>query len=76
MEKTKGYQVDTLKLRITMAEKDLRIKDLARIAGVSVPTVNKARNGKSIRESNIVKIAKALNIDPLELVRKEIENEQ
>ena len=46
MEKTKGYQVDTLKLRITMAEKDLRIKDLARIAGVSVPTVNKDHHPK------------------------------
>lgn len=75
MEKTKGYQVDTLKLRITMAEKDLRIKDLANLAGVSIPTVNKARNGKSIRESNIVKIAKALSLDPLELIREEIKNE-
>ena len=75
MEKTKGYQVDTLKLRITMAEKDLRIKDLANLAGVSIPTVNKARKGKSIRESNIVKIAKALSLDPLELIREEIKNE-
>ena len=75
MEKTKGYQVDTLKLRITMAEKDLRIKDLSRLAGVSIPTVNKARNGKSIRESNIVKIAKALNLNPLDLIREEIKNE-
>ena len=47
MNKTKGYQVDTLKLRIAMAKSDLRINDLARIAGVSYATVSKARNGKS-----------------------------
>lgn len=75
MKKTKGYPIDTLKLRFAMAEKNLRIEDLSKIAGVSIPTINRARSGNSIRESNIVKIARVLNIAPVDLIREEIKNE-
>ncbi len=46
-----------------MARQNIKGAELAERAGVGVPAVVKARNGKPIRESTAQKIATALGVD-------------
>lgn len=59
------------KILILMAEKDLSQKDLALISGMSASTVNTLVNGKSGSMKSMVRIAKSLNTNVLDLLEKE-----
>lgn len=60
------------RLRLEMMRCCLDSKTLATRAGVPVKAVYKALHGKSIRPVTVGKIAKALGIDPAELIEQEV----
>lgn len=43
-------------------------KRLAELAGISVNTISRILNGGSAKVATVRKIAKALNVDPIELL--------
>ncbi len=61
-------QIDKIKLQLLLAEKELSAKDLAEMAEISPQTISKIiKNGRS-KPKTIGKIAKALGVEPAELV--------
>lgn len=64
-------RLDKNKILILLAEKDLTQKDLALISGMSASTVNTLVNGKSGSMKSMVRIAKSLNANVLDLLEKE-----
>ncbi|VUZ26579.1 Uncharacterised protein [Acetobacterium wieringae] len=64
-------RLDKKKILILLAEKDLTQKDLALISGMSASTVNTLVNGRSGSMKSMVRIAKSLNANVLDLLEKE-----
>jgi transcriptional regulator with XRE-family HTH domain len=62
-------EVDVVKLRNLRNQKVLTIEQLATLAGVSKNTISKAEQGGSIYPSSVHKIARALDVEPSELVK-------
>ena len=61
-------QIDKIKLQLLLAEKELSAKDLAEMAEISPQTISKIiKKGRS-KPKTIGKIAKALGVEPAELV--------
>ena len=56
-------RIDRVKLVTEMARRDLNQKQLAELSGVSRPTINGVKNGRSCSDEVGRKIADALNID-------------
>lgn len=63
--------VDQKKLELAMARACMNSADLPAAAGLPRPTVQNAIVGKSVRPGTLGRIAKALGVDPAELLREE-----
>lgn len=61
-------EVNAAKLKELRRQRVWTIERLAEKAGVSKNTISKAERGGSIYPSSIYKIARALNVEPSELV--------
>lgn len=61
-------RVDRIYLIAKMAEKDMTLKRLCSITGVSRATLSAVRNGKKCSEDTGRKIAAALGVDVAEIV--------
>ena len=61
-------KLDATKIRVYMARKALTGLDLATAAGISRQTVSMILHGKDCTEATAGKIAKALNLDPTDLI--------
>jgi transcriptional regulator with XRE-family HTH domain len=62
-------EVNVEALREFRRQRVLTITDLAEKAGVSKNTVSKAENGGSVYPSTIRKLARALGVEPRELIK-------
>lgn len=64
-------KADKEKLLLAMARACMDSKELAEAAQLPRPTLNNAIVGKGVRPSTIGRIAKALGVDPLDIIEKE-----
>lgn len=64
-------KVSKQKLFIAMARACMDSADLAKASGMPRPTVNNAITGRNVRPATVGKIAKALCVDPAEIVAVE-----
>lgn len=65
-------KADRKKLELAMARACMNSADLPAAAGLHRPTVQNAIAGKSVRPATLGRIAKALGVDPAELLREEV----
>ena len=63
-------KVDRRKLELAMARACMESRDLPAAAGLPRPTVQNAIIGKGVRPATLGRIAKALNVDPAELLEE------
>ena len=63
-------KVDRQKLELAMARACINSADLPAAAGLPRPTVQNAIVGKGVRPATLGKIARALNVDPAELIEE------
>ena len=59
------------KLRLAMARACMNPQDLAKAAEMPPQTVNGVLRGRSVRPATLGRIAKALGVDPTEILEKE-----
>lgn len=59
-------------LKHIMIDKNLKIRQLQEMSGVSKQTISAVSNGKTCSYDTAVKLAKALNIDIMELIESEV----
>ena len=59
------------KLRLAMARACINPQDLAKAAEMPPQTVNGVLRGRSVRPATLGRIAKALGVDPTEILEKE-----
>lgn len=64
-------KVDRKKLEMAMARACMNSADLPAAAGLPRATVNNAIVGKGVRPGTLGRIARALGVDPAELLREE-----
>lgn len=64
-------KVDRKKLELAMARACMNSADLPAAAELPRPTVQNAIVGKSVRPGTLGRIARALSVDPEELLREE-----
>ena len=64
-------KVDRNKLELAMARACMNSAELPASAGLPRPTVQNAIVGKSVRPATLGRIAKALGVDPVDIIRKE-----
>lgn len=64
-------KADTSKLRLAMARACMNPQDLAKAAEMPPQTVNGVLRGRSIRPATLGRIAKALGVDPSEILKDE-----
>lgn len=64
--------IDTLKIRMLHSEKGWSQAELAKQAGMNRASISALINRGTCYASSLYKIAKALNVDPSELIRKDI----
>lgn len=64
-------KVDRKKLELAMARACMESRDLPAAAGLPRPTVQNAIVGKGVRPSTLGRIARALGVDPEEIVKEE-----
>lgn len=62
---------DRIEMISEMARRDITVTRLAEISGVSKATISAVRCGKSCSFETAVKLAKALNLDVMELIESE-----
>jgi transcriptional regulator with XRE-family HTH domain len=60
-----------VQLRRLREERAMSQRDLAEHAGVSQATIVRAERGEDTRHVTVRKLAKALNVEPVELMRDE-----
>lgn len=58
-----GVRIDRIKMITIMAKKNLKVKDVAELTGITRNTISAIKNGKSCSETNAVLISKALNVE-------------
>lgn len=63
-------KVDRQKLELAMARACMNSADLPTAAGLPRPTVQNAIVGKGVRPATLGKIARALGVDPAELIEE------
>lgn len=63
---------DRKKLELAMARACMDSRDLPAAAGLPRPTVQNAIVGKSVRPATLGRLAKALGVDPAELLKEEV----
>lgn len=61
-------KIDEKKMRLAMARKLMDSKDLAEKVGCTVRSIQQALAGRSIQTKKLGQIAKALDVDPAELI--------
>lgn len=61
-------KADTQKLKLAMARACLNPQELAKIAIMPPQTVNGLIRGRSVRPATLGKAAKALGVDPAEII--------
>lgn len=61
-------EVNPWKIRMAMARKELDLKDLAEKADVPYGTVQSIMYKRKTRTKNLGRIAKALDVDPTDLI--------
>ena len=59
-------------LQHIMVDRDLKLRQLQEISGVSKQTLSAVSNGKSCSFETAEKLAKALNLDLMELIEREV----
>jgi len=59
------------KLRLAMARACMNPQDLAKAAEMPQQTVNGVLRGRSVRPATLGRIAKVLNVDPVDILEKE-----
>lgn len=64
-------KVNGVKLRLAMARKCMNTADLSEKAEMPIQTINGVLRGRSIRPATLGRIAKALSVDPGELLKEE-----
>lgn len=64
-------KTDRKKLELAMARACMESADLPAAAGLPRPTVQNAIVGKSVRPATLGRIAKALGVDPVEILKEE-----
>ncbi len=64
-------RVDRIKIIVLMAEKDLKINELANSTGLTRTTISSVKNGKSCTYDTATKIARALNVPVSDLIINE-----
>ena len=64
-------RVDRKKLEIAMARACMNSADLPKAAGMPRATVQNAIVGKGVRPATLGKIAKALGVDPADIIETE-----
>lgn len=64
-------KVDRKKLELAMARACMASAELPPAAGLPRPTVQNAIVGKSVRPATIGRIARALGVDPAEIIKQE-----
>lgn len=60
--------LDDTKIEIAQARKGISNSDLAKITGLSQGTISNIKNGKRCKPENVHSIAKALDVDPEDLI--------
>lgn len=63
--------IDKSKIEMAMARACMNPQDLAKAAQMPPQTVNGALRGRSIRTATAGRIAKALNVDVAEIIKRE-----
>lgn len=63
--------IDRKKMELAMARACMSSAELPSAAGLPRPTVQNAIVGKSVRPATLGRIAKALGVDPAELLKEE-----
>lgn len=66
-------KVNRKKLELAMARSCMESRNLPAAAGLPRPTVQNAIVGKSVRPATLGRIAKALGVDPLDILAQEEE---
>lgn len=61
-------RIDRVKLIAEMARRDLKVNELAELAGVSRVTITSMRGGKSCSKNSVLHVARALGVDVTELM--------
>ena len=61
------------KLRLAMARAGMDTSDLERASGLRRPTLNNVISGRSVRPSTFGAVARALGVDPAEIIETEEE---
>lgn len=63
-------RIDRVKLITEMARQNLKVKQLADLAGVSRMTITAVRSGKSCNSNSALRIARALGVDMAEIAEE------
>ena len=61
-------RIDRVKFISELARRDMTVKHLTELSGVSRPTISSVRGGKSCHPDTAAKLAKALGINVTELL--------
>lgn len=64
-------KVNRSKLELSMARACMTSAELPKVAGLPRPTFQNAVVGKSVRPATVGKIAKALGVDPVDIIETE-----
>jgi len=64
-------KVDRKKLNLAMARACMNSADLAKAAELPPPTVNGVIRGRSVRPATLGKVARALNVDPADIIKED-----
>ena len=63
-------KVNKLNLAIAMAKKDWNFSKLSEMCGISRPTLSNLNLGKECKPQTFIKIARALEVEPYEIVEQ------
>lgn len=65
-------KADKEKLLLAMARACMDTSDLAKKAGLPRPTIDNVICGRSVRPGTFGRVAKALGVDPREIIEKDV----
>ncbi len=65
------FYLDEQAVRRAMLRRGLSVKDLAKLSGVAAATIGRDLKGERAVTRTVYAIAKALEVDPLEIVKEE-----
>lgn len=64
-------KADKSKLTLAMARACLNPQELAKVAEMPPQTLNGVIRGRSVRPATLGKVARALGVDPVEIIKEE-----